>query len=194
MEKNINLEKLKTELIENNYNYLEIQEYLKYAEALLNHDLPVIFNKHHLLNLIGWNVVYFNNFVHNTDQFYNEFKIPKKNGSFRIIEAPKKNLCSAQKWILDNILYKFPVSKCCHGFCKEKSILTNALEHVNQECIINLDLKDFFPSINENRIFHIFYYYGYTQKVSYFLTKLCTLNKSLPQGAPTSPYLSNLVC
>ena len=77
---------------------------------------------------------------------------------------------------------------------KNKSIKENAEEHLNKDKILNLDLRDFFGSIHNNRVFYIFKYLcGYNNDVAYFLTKLVTYKNSLPQGAPTSPTISNIV-
>ena len=57
-----------------------------------------------------------------------------------------------------------------------------------------MDIEDFFPSINFERIFRIFVYYGYTKEVSWVLSKLCSYNSKLPQGSPASPYISNIAC
>ena len=98
-----------------------------------------------------------------------------------------------QRWILDNILSKIKVSEFATGFCANCSIVDNAKYHINKECVINIDIKDFFPSISFERIFRVFAYYGYTKEVSFFLAKLCTYEDELPQGSPASPMLSNIV-
>ena len=71
--------------------------------------------------------------------------------------------------------------------------MDNAKQHINKALIINIDIKDFFPSITYKRVFKIFHYIGYSIQVSHLLTKLCTNSRNvLPQGVPTSPSLSNL--
>lgn len=79
-------------------------------------------------------------------------------------------------------------------FAKKKSIVDNAKAHVNNTCLINMDIKDFFTSIKFYEVYKIFKYYGYTKEISFALTKLCTFQGKLPQGSPTSPVLSNIVC
>ena len=69
----------------------------------------------------------------------------------------------------------------------------NALLHVGKECVLNMDLKDFFPSITQKAVFNIFYQKGYTKSVSYYLAKLLTKDGVLPQGSPASPKISNIV-
>ena len=121
-------------------------------------------------------------------------EIPKKSGDYRELDIPSAELKYIQRWILDNILNKIRVSEFATGFCSKKSILNNAKIHINQKCIVNMDIKDFFPSISFEKTYRIFAYYGYTNEVSFILAKLCTFNGRLPQGSPASPYISNIAC
>lgn len=95
---------------------------------------------------------------------------------------------------MDNILNRMHISDYTNGFVKNKSILTNAQNHINSDCIINIDLKDFFPSVKFEQVFGIFKYYGYTKELSYTLAKLCTYRGVLPQGSPASPAITNIIC
>lgn len=186
---------LETILIENDVNSKDIEAAKEYAENLMRLNLPVIFNKEHFSLLLGRDVSEISKMVSALEgYYYNEVLIPKKSGEKRILNVPNYNLKLVQKWILNNILYSIPISKHATGFCKNKSIKNNAELHVNKECVINLDLKDFFPSISQKQVFRIFYYYGYTDEVSFLLSRLCTYKGKLPQGAVTSPYISNIIC
>lgn len=166
-----------------------------YASNLIDSQLPVIFDNTHLALLIGvkpndlrkiiWSI---NNYL------YNEVNIPKKSGGKRRLLIPSATLKIIQRWILDNILIEFHVSSHATGFREGNSIVTNAKPHVGKECVINLDIENFFPSISIEKIFQVFYYYGYTKEVSYTLSRLCTYEGFLPQGSPASPCLSNIVC
>jgi retron-type reverse transcriptase len=89
-------------------------------------------------------------------------------------------------------LEKVKLASVAHGFCKKKSILTNAKYHLEAPNILKIDLKDFFPSISLSRVIWIFKDLGYSNNVSYYLAKICTSNDCLPQGAATSPFLSNI--
>lgn len=161
----------------------------------MNLGLPVIFDKQHFALLVGRELSEITKMMAMIEtNYYHEAKIVKKSGKMRTLNIPAVSLRLVQKWILDNILYKIRVSQYCNGFCKKKSICTNAQNHLNQDCIVNMDMSDFFPSISQKQIFRIFYYYGYTVEVSYMLARLCTYDGYLPQGAPTSPYLSNIAC
>lgn len=186
--------KLEEELIRNNASEEDISAAIQYADNLLRIGLPVIFDKNHFSLLVDRNITEINNIMHCSEYYYREIDIPKKSGGIREIEIPAMSLKIIQKWILNNILYKVPVSQFAMGFCKKKSIVTNANVHLNNKCIVSIDLENFFPSISFKQIFRIFYYYGYTTELSNLFARLCTYRGQLPQGAPTSPYLSNIVC
>lgn len=128
---------------------------------------------------------------------YISFKIPKKDGRYRDINAPCMALKTLQKWVLQNILYKVRVSPYSIGFKKDgkgSPLLQSAERHKNNLYILKMDLKDFFPSVKREQVFNQFLQLGYNTYASNMLTNICTLNGCLPQGAVTSPYLSNLVC
>jgi RNA-directed DNA polymerase len=128
---------------------------------------------------------------------YHTFLIPKKSGSEREISAPVYSLKIVQRWILENILYKMKISSNCYGFIKSVDgppILKNAGKHVHSIFILKMDLKDFFPSISKVKVFNLFKSVGYNNYMANALANLCTYNGKLPQGAVTSPYLSNLIC
>jgi len=165
-----------------------------YALKLIENKLPVIFDFTHLSLLLGYepSVIAYYLFAEE-DEFYTEFNIIKKNGTKRQINVPSERLMDIQRWILDNILNLYQLSEHCFGFRKGKSVYDNAIVHVNQPCIINIDIKNFFPTIKQKDVFNVFYSKGYSKKVSYYLSKLTTKNNILPQGAPTSPMISNIV-
>jgi RNA-directed DNA polymerase len=140
---------------------------------------------------------------------YNYFSIKKKSGFCRVIYEPSPSLKKAQKWLLKVIsnLYKPPQN--VHGFCKGRSIVTNAKPHVGMDIIINIDLQDFFPSISFDRVYRIFdrvcFLLNYSKNIATIFSQICTvvdLNPKspnyqkcfLPQGFPTSPILSNFAC
>ena len=125
---------------------------------------------------------------------YYRFEISKRRGGVREILAPKSRLKEAQRWILRNILDKLPFSDSVHGFRAGRSVLTNASEHLGREVVAKIDLKDFFPSIRLRRVIGLFRWMGYSREVSMVLGRLCTHKGSVPQGAPTSPAIANLVC
>lgn len=147
-----------------------------------------------------------------TISHYKRFYLPKKSGGRRLISAPMPQLKAAQYWILENILYKIPNSDAAHGFVPGKSIVTNATHHVGQDVVINIDLKDFFPTIEYKRVKGLFIKLGYSEQLATVLGLLCTepevdqvaldgkayfvasTARHLPQGAPCSPAITNLIC
>lgn len=170
-----------------------VEIYLPYVRKLLNNSLPIIFETQHLALLFGRSPQFVATAINSNEYFYREFQIPKRNGGNRIISAPMPSILECQYWIKKNILDKYESHFATHGFQKNKSIVSNAEIHVLNNSILKIDIENFFPSIKINRVINFFNRLGYTKQVSLALSKFCTLNDSLPQGAPTSPILSNLV-
>ncbi len=143
---------------------------------------------------------------------YKRFYMPKKTGGKRLISAPMPRLKAAQHWVLENILYKLPVHDAAHGFVPGRSIVSNASAHVGRDLVVNWDLKDFFPTVTYRRVKGLFQSLGYSEKVATVLALICTepdaeeveldgerffvhiSERRLPQGAPTSPAITNLLC
>ena len=188
------LELLKNKISESGYKTKYIENCIEYAERLLENNLPVIFDLEHLAKLLGTTKEFICKIVFAEELFYKTIRIPKKHEGYRTLDIPSMELKYIQRWILDNILNQISVSDNATGFKKQSSIVNNAKKHLNKKCLINIDIKDFFPSINYITVYRVFSYYGYTKEVSFFLAKLCTYADKLPQGAPTSPALSNIVC
>ena len=191
----------------------------EYADRLLSKGLPVIFSLKHLGVLLNVEYRDMCMLVHFPDGYYAYFLIKKKKGGYRRIVVPYDNLKRIQRWILHNILSKIPVHKQCVGFMKGKNTLDNAKAHVGKKYIRKFDFKNFFESINARQVYYVFRNVGYSPSVSRCLASLCTLkiedNKYdylpsykkiwfkdlhdttiavLPQGAPTSPALANIIC
>jgi len=142
---------------------------------------------------------------------YIRFQVPKKSGGMRELSAPHRDLAGAQQWILINVLEKIPSHAAAHGFVPGRGTMSNAVPHVGRAAVINLDLKDFFPSITFPRVKGIFQELGFSPAVATILALLCTEcprrkveyggrlfhvatgPRGLPQGACTSPALSNLL-
>lgn len=143
---------------------------------------------------------------------YLNYTIAKKDGSRRQISAPKPRLKKVQRAILDEILNKLSIDESAHGFCNNRSILTNAQPHINADVVVNFDLKDFFHSITYPRIWGLFRSLGFSDQLSTILALICSeseqnhvivdgeklclssIERHLPQGAPTSPAITNLIC
>lgn len=124
---------------------------------------------------------------------YRIFKIPKKNGTREIAE-PLPELKQEQqnilKWLCERGIWP---SKFAHGFIRGRSIKTNASWHTRKAIVIKMDLKDFFPTVKKNQVLFALANDGIDRKTAEYIAERCTLNGRLPQGAPTSPMLANLV-
>ncbi len=166
---------------------------LNYVGNILSHKACVILDSEHLAKLLCIENESLFAIVNGTGSFYRSFEIKKKSGGMREIRAPYPSLKAIQCWIYEYVLKKQYVHGCAHGFRQRKSIVTNAKAHIENKCLLKLDLKDFFPSIKINKVVQVFKNIGYTQTVSWILAKLCCLDDELPQGAPTSPVLSNII-
>jgi len=195
MEKMKYLNNLKIEMKKYEYSNEYIEMCTRYAEKLLKNNVPVIYNLEHFSLLIGIDKKILASIIFsNKDYLYKTIKIPKKTRGDRKLSVPISTLKYIQKWILKNILYEVPSSEYVTGFEKKMSIMENAKRHLNKECIINIDLKDFFPSITNKMVYSIFCYLGYSREMCNIFTTICTYKKVIPQGAPTSPKLANLCC
>ena len=124
---------------------------------------------------------------------YDSFGISKRSGGKRIIMAPKPQLKQLQRIVLRRILSRLKSHPNVTGFEKGHSIVTNANPHVGSAVVLRMDVKDFFKTTSAKRIYNYFINIGWDKPAAELLTKICTYQKQLPQGAPTSPRLSNLV-
>lgn len=142
---------------------------------------------------------------------YIQFEVPKKSGGLRTLSAPHQTLAAAQRRIFENILGSLQVEHAAHGFVAGRSTLTNAQPHAGQGLLVNVDLESFFPSIGFPRVRHLFRRLGYSGSIATLLALLCTEcprkkvvydgttyfvatgKRGLPQGACTSPAISNQI-
>lgn len=144
-------------------------------------------------------------YIKKIDNCYNTLEIPKKNGDTRTICVPNKNLKKVQKKLYNKLSTYYDeiktqnnfTSKISHGFEKNRSIVTNAEVHKNKRYVVNLDLLDFFPSINFGRVRSYFIknnYFEINDDIATILAQLTCYKGTLPQGAPTSPLIANMIC
>lgn len=134
-------------------------------------------------------------YVFQADRYYKRFRIKKRSGhGYRPIDAPSKELKGVQRWIMNFILRKVPLHEACTAFRPSCSIVRNAEVHVGHEFVLSCDIADFFPSISVRRVFGVFRSLAYNDEVSFALARLTTYREKLPQGAPSSPDIANIVC
>lgn len=128
---------------------------------------------------------------------YSEFRITKRSkNSTRLIASPNPTVKKIQRRLLDIFSEAYEPRECVHGFVSGKSIVSNAVVHIDKNWILKTDIKDFFPSISFYRVRGIFRSppFSYSASVANLLAQMCCYRNQLPQGAPTSPLLSNIVC
>ena len=129
---------------------------------------------------------------------YTNFSIPKKRGGSRTISAPIKTLKDAQRKLVALLETVYQPRAGTLGFAKHKDIVANANLHLRKEYVLNVDLEDFFPSITQKRIFGLLRSKPYkcNNQVASYISKLACdpTTETLPQGAPSSPILSNMIC
>ncbi len=127
---------------------------------------------------------------------YRKFNISKKNGGERTIYSPNKKIKDIQRILADILLKIYKQKPSVHGFSRNRSIVTNARQHLDKKHIFNIDLKDFFPSIHFGRVKNLFMKepFSLPRAPAIVLAHICCFENSLPQGAPTSPVLTNIIC
>jgi RNA-directed DNA polymerase len=129
-------------------------------------------------------------------QRYRYFEIPKKSGGKRSIAAPIEEIKELQRTLNELLKVVYQPRLSTHGFALDRSIVSNAEAHVGARFVFNLDLADFFPSIHLGRVRGLFMKKPFecNPPVATVLAQLCCYKGKLPQGAPTSPIISNLIC
>lgn len=189
---------------------------LAYADKLVANGLPVIFSRKHLAESLGISYKVLQQMIEFPERYYVSFQIKKKRGGYRKISSPNNQLKSVQRWILNVILSPVNPHFCSKGFKRGDSIMQNAIPHIAQDALLKADLFRFFESISEKKVYKVFKSLGYHTNLAVDLAKLCTINittkhrtdilcdedypddydcgdSMLPQGAPTSPAIANLV-
>ena len=186
------------------------------AERLAQNNLPAFASVAELAQAMGISVgeLRFLTFSRDVSKIshYKRFYMPKKSGGMRLISAPMPRLKAAQHWVLEHLLQAVPLHPAARGFRSGESIVTNAAPHVGRDVVVNLDVKDFFPTVSYPRVKGVFRGLGYSEQLATIFALLCTepdvdelqldgetyyvaaSGRHLPQGAPTSPALTNILC
>jgi RNA-directed DNA polymerase len=153
-----------------------------------------------IYELLGKEPETINQIIKNIDRYYLSYGIKKRRGRARRIDAPQEELTQIQKTILYKILYRYKPHPIAHGFVKHRGPKTNAEEHVGAELLITIDIRNFFNSILEHQVYSTLEYL-FDKRLPYdkassgdiqVITKLLTYRGRVPQGAVTSPAVSNL--
>jgi hypothetical protein len=186
-----------------------------HIEALQERGLPVLSTPADVARALGLPVPQLRWLCYHAEAtpkpHYVYFEIPKRSGGKRLLAAPQPKLAAAQAWVLHNVLEKLATEAPAHGFIKGRGTVTCAAPHVGRDVVVNLDLSDFFPTIGFGRVRGVFRKLGYSPAVATVLALLCTESprtpvlfegkrnyvavgpRALPQGACTSPALSNQI-
>lgn len=139
----------------------------------------------------------YNAYSSNNPKRYVSFQIPKKKpGEFRTIDAPNPTLKTIQQCLNHVFQLLYTPNNAAVGFAKGRSVVSGARVHLNQRYVYNIDLKDFFPSITSGRLFKRLQSkpFGLNTEMASLVTDLCCDKQVLPQGAPTSPTITNFIC
>lgn len=131
-----------------------------------------------------------------TENMYTSFKIPKKNGEYRIINSPNKELKNIQKKLAYVLALIYKVKPSAYGFIYKKNIIENAKQHTKRKTILNIDLENFFNQIHFGRIKGMLIKKPYEigSEAAIVIAQISCLKGRLPQGAPSSPVLTNMIC
>jgi len=130
-------------------------------------------------------------FTHKAVNHYRFFSIGKKGGGKREIASPRFFLKTVQYWIKSYVLCHLKIHKACHAYLRGKSIISNAKPHVGKRYVANIDIENYFGSISRDHVFRLLRKNGIGEKLSGTVANIVTLDGTLPQGAPTSPDISN---
>lgn len=131
-----------------------------------------------------------------TAQRYDSFDIPKRMGGKHRILAPFPALKFIQRKLGQILQMVYEPKPSVHGLGSGRSVVSNARRHLKKRYVLNIDLEEFFPSINYGRVRGMFLAkpYNLDPSVATALAQICCFENQLPQGAPTSPVVSNMIC
>jgi RNA-directed DNA polymerase len=185
-------------------------------ERAAENELPNLDSPKQLAEALGLSIPQLRGLCYHRDAakklHYVRFTIPKKDGTERPIWAPLPTLKAAQRWVHRNIVERLPTHGAAHGFLVGRSTLSNANIHRDSRVVVKMDVEQFFPTVTWRRVKGVFRRAGYREQISTLLALLCTESpreivehkgvkyfislgpRCLPQGAPTSPGLTNALC
>lgn len=205
------------------FNSAYLKRLVETGRHIQAHGVPVIYSLAHLANLSKTQYSELHGFVSRNGHYgqspYKSFPISKRSGGKRWISIPVPPLMAVQSWIAENILNSVVPYPTAFAYVINRRIKDHAERHCGADWILKIDIKDFFSNISERQIYEVFLSLGYTKLLSFEMARICTRVTpkrkgkrwmteyqdigikeyycrhvgSLPQGAPTSPALSNLI-
>lgn len=155
---------------------------------------PELANEAALLAYLGLSANELKKIWYYRARMYRHFSIAKGPKKVRLISAPDERLKFLQGKIAEKLSGLYRTRNPVHGFVVGKSVKTNALAHLGRRFVVNVDLADFFPSITQKRVEGMLLSLGLDARVAEIITHICCINGHLPQGAPSSPLISNMIC
>jgi RNA-directed DNA polymerase len=196
---------------------------LRQAEAVESKGLAAVLTLNHLAMRTGVSYHYLRRIVERVSDPYEDLVLRRRNGrKMRAISIPDQPLMAVQRWILQQIASQIPAHPNSYAYQRGRSIRACAARHVGARWLVKLDVENFFETIDERQVYRVFQTAGYIPLVALELARLCTrwarhadhiddrrfagylknrviraYNTNvlgfLPQGAPTSGALANLV-
>lgn len=146
-----------------------------------------------LARILGVELVFLEEIARDTLKHYRPFIKKRQGKKPRVIDNPSKDLKTIQRKILERLLSRGDIGEHLHGSLKGRSARTNAEKHLGKPNVVRIDISDFFPSVDDRKIYEIWLGLGFAAPPARLLTALTTFKNYLPQGAPTSSMLANLV-
>ena len=155
---------------------------------------PIV-SQNYLAHHLGIPVDQLCNLAESIENHYRERKVTdERKGKTRILKLPDKRLKFVQRRILRRILDLYILPDAAHGGVKGKSPKTNATAHCGKPLVVSMDIRNFFPSVSHKQVAKMFRCeFGCGRKTAWLLTRLTTIDGQLPQGAPTSTAVANIV-
>jgi len=155
---------------------------------------PIVSSRH-LASILGIPLDRLRTIAASSPSHYTTFsKIDLKKQKARTFHNPSDELKGIQRRIAGSVLEKIPLETITHGGVRGRSPTTNAALHLAKPCVVTVDVRDFFPSIRHYMVYRMFRHeLGYGREVCKLLTRLTTLGSELPQGAPSSTAIANLL-
>lgn len=186
------------EFNESDLHFVEKYGLMEATEMVLDfanvNKIPFVYDTYQLAKLLGTNRKSLFSVARDCDEQYHRIDIKKHNGKIRTLYSPKCELRHIQHEILSEILDKLPVSKYATAYHKGAKLVDNAKPHCGKKYLLKMDLCNFFDNITFMQVYSsAFNTRYYPKQIGTMLATFCCRQDVLPQGAPTSPALSNIV-